>query len=195
MMRILKTGQAAPPDYIVEAALDVWRQTGEQHLISTTGRSMLPLIQEGDQVLVTHGCESVQRGDVVVFRQKGQLIAHRVMRIQSRENGPAFVTRGDNVLCSDPPVNADKVMGRVLAIKRHGRLMALNTPFWYIVGRVVAVGTLPVMGLCDWGRNLKHHLWGTAPHPLTNLMRRSILIPFSIALRIAQIMSDRWKNN
>ncbi len=42
---------------------------------------MLPLLRDGDQVLVSHIRDQVQLGDIVVFQRGDTLIAHRVLRI------------------------------------------------------------------------------------------------------------------
>jgi hypothetical protein len=117
---------ASLPNSVLEAALDVWGQVGEQHLIPITGRSMLPAIQDGDRVLVAHGCTGVQRGDVVVFRHAGGLVAHRVLRLYAGDAGPTFVTKGGNAPQCDPPLNAGEIVGRALAVERDGRRMSLD---------------------------------------------------------------------
>jgi signal peptidase I len=192
-MTALESKQPPPPDYILQAALQVWDQAGGKHFIPIKGRSMLPLIQEGDQVLVIHGCADVRPGDIVVFRQEGTLVAHRVMRIQYDEmRGEVFVTRGDNVLHFDPPVNADEIVGRVLAVKRGGQTMSLATPFWRIVGKLMVAVTLPVANLYYWTRNFKHRFWGSQSHPLAASLRRGGLVLSSVSLKIIQ-MIYHWK--
>jgi signal peptidase I len=192
-MSMLRTNQPPPPDHIVQTALHVWGQAGGEHFIPITGCSMLPLIQDGDQVLVSHGCAGVQPGDVVLFQQKGTLVAHRVMRIQYSEAGQVFITKGDNGLHFDPSVNADEIVGRVLAVKRGHRVMSLDTPFWRIVGWLVAVVTWPVAGLYAWGRGLKRGFWGAEPSRLTTFLRQSALAIFSFILKVVQGVAGRWE--
>ncbi len=140
--------------------MDLWGQAGGQHFIPITGRSMLPLFQEGDRVLVAHGRAGVRRGDVIIFRRKGSLIAHRVLRIYHRQSEPVFITKGDNAAHFDPPLHAGEVIGRVLAIEREGRRMPLDTTAWRIVGWLIAASTLAWTQLYGWGRRLKRRFWG-----------------------------------
>ncbi len=116
----------------IEAVLDIWGQAGERHFIPISGNSMLPIIRDGDRALTAHGCASVRRGDVVIFRRNGQMVAHRVMRI--RDGGCAFVTKGDNAPHFDPPLSAGEIVGRVLAVERNGRRMSLDTAAWRVLG-------------------------------------------------------------
>lgn len=61
------------------------RKTKGQCYVSITGRSMFLIIRENDRVLVSLGWMGIRRGNVIVFRHEGMLIAHRVLR--DRENG------------------------------------------------------------------------------------------------------------
>jgi signal peptidase len=103
---------------------------------------MKPLLREGDAVLVAHGNKDIRRGDVVVFRQEGGLVAHRVLRIGVGDAGSVLVTKGDGLSRFDTPVSAKQVVGRVVSIERNGRQMRLDTPGWRAVGWLVAVATL-----------------------------------------------------
>ena len=48
---------------------------------------------------------------------------------------PEFVTRGDSVGHDDPPISSRAVLGRVIAIERHGRRISPRLTFW---GRAAA---------------------------------------------------------
>jgi signal peptidase I len=188
-----KTDQAPLPEYILEAALDVWGQAGRQHLIPITGRSMLPFIQDGDRVRVSYGYADVGRGDVIVFRQGGRLIAQRVLRVCSGEARPTFITKGDNARHFDPPVSAEEIVGRVLSIKRGDRNMSLDTVTWRLLGWLIAVGTLAWAKLYGWSRAVKQRLLGPQPNRLTSFLRRGALAFFSLALRVVQVGLCRWE--
>src|SRR5262245_9104933 len=114
------------PDHILKGALAVWSEVGEEHVIPISGRSMLPLIQDGDQVLVAHGEVGIRRGDVVVFRQEGKLVAHRVLRIEPQASGSTFLMKGDNNFQVDLPVKVEEIVGRVRLIKRGKATIAVD---------------------------------------------------------------------
>ena len=154
---------------------------------------MFPLIRNGDRVLITHGSMGVQRGDVIVFRRAGQLIAHRVL--QSCEAGATFVTKGDNAFNLDPTLSAEEIVGQVRAIERDGRYMSLDTTAWRGFGWLIATGTLAWMRLYEWGRTLKQTLMGPEPNPMTASIRRVGVAFSSFALRVVQAVVCRWENN
>ncbi len=128
---------------LLEAVLNTWGHTQRQHWIPITGRSMLPLLREGDQVLVAHGNAGVRRGDIVVFRREEKLIAHRVVRISGSSAAPMFVTKGDHVSQCDAPLHVHEMIGRVLTIKRGHRHLSLPTPTSRLIGRLIALSTVP----------------------------------------------------
>jgi signal peptidase I len=192
-MNTHETNQTPLPGHVLEAALDIWGQAGKQHLIPITGGSMLPFIQDGDRVQVSYGYADVHRGDVVVFRQGGQLIAHRVLRVCRGEARPTFITKGDNSRNFDPPVSAEEIVGRVLAVKRGDHNMSLDTTAWRLLGWLIAIGTLAWAKLYGWCRAIKQRLLGPQPNRLAALMRQGALAFFLLTLRVVQVVLCRWK--
>lgn len=181
-------------DAVLRAVFDVWGQTKEQHSISITGRSMFPLIREGDRVLVAHGCTGMRRGDVIVFRRRGRLIAHRVLNILKSDAGPIFVTKGDNIPQFDPPLNDNEIVGRVLAIKRENRCIPLDTPVWRILGWLIAVSTLSLAKIHGCGRNLTQRLFGTYFTYLTPDLHKCERVFSSFIRKILFAVFCKWKS-
>lgn len=179
------TSPTIPAD-VVTAALAKWTQVGEQHLIPIIGRSMLPLIQPGDQVLIQHGSADLRRGDVVAFLQQDKIVAHRLLHIRKSDPITTYITKGDNASYFDSPVNASQVVGRVLKIKRGDRWIPIDTPAWRIWGWLIAVGMLGWTTFYGWGRKIKHRLWGKQPDFLSGTIRRSAqrLVAFFLKLII-----------
>jgi signal peptidase I len=183
------------PKTVLEAALDAWGQAGGQHLIPISGRSMLPTIHDGDHALVSHGCAGVRPGDVVVFRREGTLVAHRVMRIEDGDDGPIFVTKGDNVPRFDPHFSAGEIVGRVLAIERNGQYMSLDTAAWRLSGWLITVGTLVWARLYGYARDFKQRLFGSQPTRVIAILRRVMLAFFTQAFTLSQAITCRWKKS
>jgi len=180
------------PDYVLEAALAAWGQAGEQHTISISGKSMVPAIHDGDRVLVAHGCAGVRRGDVLVFRLDGLLIAHRVLCIKDGADGKKFVTKGDNAGQVDPHLSPREIVGQVLAIERDGQHISLQTFPWRALGWSIAVGTLAWTRLYRLSRALKQRLLGPQPNRVTAGLRRCALTFFSRILKLAHSVACWW---
>lgn len=90
---------------------------------SAPGRSMLPTIKDGETITVEPAiAASIKLGDIILYRNRTGVIAHRVMRIeQTGKCDLRFIPRGDAMAVSDPPVDADQVLGRVVSVRRNGR--------------------------------------------------------------------------
>lgn len=134
-----------PPDTL-NAAIDLWGQAEEAHWIPVRGTSMLPMLRQGDQLLVAHGKWQIRRGDIFVFQRQDGLIAHRVLRVQSTDGKHALRTKGDNVLGLDPVLTEDEVLGRVLQVRRADKVLKLDTRLWGWVGAWVALVMLAQAG-------------------------------------------------
>jgi hypothetical protein len=76
------------------------------------GRSMLPVIQDGEIVHVEPVATSMLRiGDIVLLRTGEQFKAHRIIR----KRGQCFITRGDSGVDTDGEIRGDQILGRVTA--------------------------------------------------------------------------------
>jgi signal peptidase I len=106
---------------------------------SAPGDSMYPTICDGDIITVAPvQTACVTGGDIILYRHKSGVAAHRVMRIIKRgEEHPrrAFkdsqnlspsetlqtILRGDAAVVYDDPVGVDRILGKVILVERHGR--------------------------------------------------------------------------
>lgn len=88
-------------------------------IVITGSGSMSPAIEMGDIVVVQGvSASSIQVGDIIVFEEPniGELTIHRVIQIETREDGSIyFTTKGDaNPSKDSRPVSATNVYGRVI---------------------------------------------------------------------------------
>jgi len=94
------------------------------------GQSMYPAIRDGEIIKVEPVEPShIKKGDIVLYRMKKGVIAHRVVRIERRNGGlPFFVLRGDTMETCDGIVEPRQVIGRVISVERNGHDYCLNGP-------------------------------------------------------------------
>lgn len=76
--------------------------------------SMEPALHIGDLIVVS-GRERPKVGDVIVYsKPTGELIVHRVIRIERTARGLVYITKGDANPAPDPPVDEGRVVGKVV---------------------------------------------------------------------------------
>jgi len=94
-----------------------------------TGQSMHPAIKDGEVIKVEPVEPShIRKGDIVLYRMKKGVIAHRVVQIGRRNGGPPFfVLRGDTLETCDGIVEPRQVIGRVISVERNGRDYKLDS--------------------------------------------------------------------
>jgi phage repressor protein C with HTH and peptisase S24 domain len=103
-----------PADGLFEATVRDLLASGHRARFRAEGDSMHPAIRGGDYVEVAPcPASELRRGDVILAATARGLTAHRIVRISRR----GFVTRGDNSLRSDAPVDAASVLGRVSEVE------------------------------------------------------------------------------
>ncbi len=92
--------------------------TNQVFLAVVEGRSMEPLLQTGDIVIVHKvKINDLSLNDIIVYEKNdGSLVIHRVIGIRNKSDYIIIVTKGDNNVFPDPPIRADQVIGRVLKV-------------------------------------------------------------------------------
>jgi hypothetical protein len=115
---------------------------------------MLPLIREGDRLLVSYHLDGVRRGSIVLFSQGERLIAHRLLKVIP--GCPRlFITKGDHGWSLDAPVRGDTLVGQVIALQKQGRVIVLDAPTWQVIGWIIATASLAVALPYGWLRRFK----------------------------------------
>lgn len=91
---------------------------------------MCPALMDGEIVLVEPlGSSVIQKGDVVLYSSLSETaVIHRVVGFSENSYGSLVITRGDCCSLEDVPIPAERVLGRVIAVKRDGRLTPFVTP-------------------------------------------------------------------
>lgn len=180
-----------PPDTL-KAALELWSQAGEAHFIPVRGVSMLPLLRDGDLLLVSHHQDPMQVGEIAVFQSAEGLIAHRVLRVSSDDEGCKLLTKGDNRLGLDPEIDEKELVGRAQALRRGERQMRLDTRAWQWAGRMIA-------GVMRGEARLHHKLTGRQSSPrraryINALLSRSFRLVNYLLIGGVQVLIGRWES-
>lgn len=103
-------------------------QDGYNVNFSAPGHSMYPTIMANEKILVAPiDPTAVQKGDIILYRANGRLIAHRVRLIKKINNdafsinpSPSFILKGDASPTYDEPVQFEQILGKVISIERNG---------------------------------------------------------------------------
>lgn len=116
--------------------MDLYLKKGSGWLVVQTD-SMSPLIQPGDQVLISKvTAEQISRGDIIVFRRNENLYVHRVIKQRQTRAGIQFIEKGDNTHVYGLFSN-DSIVGRVTAVKgKH--IYGLNSTTGRFISRALS---------------------------------------------------------
>jgi signal peptidase I len=115
-----------------ELVTDLLRN-GYKVSFSAPGHSMYPTIL-ANETLVVEPVEplDVHKGDIVLYRSNGNLIAHRVKGVvrdgKTKEYSTllrslSFILRGDAARTPDEPVTSEQVLGKVISVERNGHMI------------------------------------------------------------------------
>ena len=114
--------------------LDVLRREGALW-VREASPSMLPLIRPGDELwLVPVSPRGIVRGMLVAYERDAQLVVHRVLA----SDGTGLVAKGDALVLPDPVVPWDRVVARVVALRRPGgRVVDFEAFPWPLLNRLL----------------------------------------------------------
>jgi hypothetical protein len=103
---------------MLDAAIEMIGRAGVRGSVAVAGVSMHPTFAAVERLAVEFAPGKISFGDVIVFRQRGKLVVHRLV---GRERaGSRLKTRGDGTISFDPWVEHGDVIGRVFAVEYPG---------------------------------------------------------------------------
>ena len=133
-----------------------------EEIVLFRGRSMLPILREGDRLLVKHlSPTALSRGDIVVYKWGDQYLAHRLLCIRNK-NQPSceIVAKGDNSPTRDQPFGADSLVGKVVEIGRDGRTIRLDDRSWRRAARIFTLTSLTEAVIVESVKSVRRRLLG-----------------------------------
>jgi signal peptidase I len=112
--------------------MDMIQENRDVFLYSTAGGSMFPLIRWREYVVVKKiPAEILQPGDVVAFREDGERpVCHRIVSIEHQNGKRWFHTQGDQNKDEDMPVMEEKIIGKVIAVRKKYGILEPSSPEW-----------------------------------------------------------------
>src|SRR3989339_45274 len=87
------------PEYmkmLAQVQKNVWEEFRKTYRLPFSGKSMLPLFRDKDELIINFSYKSVQVGDIVLVRSGGELIAHRLV-----ETGDKTILKGDRSVSAE----------------------------------------------------------------------------------------------
>ena len=103
-------------------------RSGKAVRLLATGDSMVPIIRQGDMLLITPlAGGAIRVGDVVFFADKhGRMVLHRVIRIRQHESGHRFLLQADNSIQADGWISLEAIYGRLASFERTGEHFSMS---------------------------------------------------------------------
>ena len=121
----------------------LWKGSWRRSEIPFTGGSMAPLTEGGQALVLSHGAQEPRIGDVVLARQRGNLVSHRIIgRWVTPDGSSAWFTQGDASPAPDPaPLRAEDVLGVVVGVVTPQGTREIAGPCWAWARRYAATQT------------------------------------------------------
>ncbi len=126
---------------------------GKSAIIRAVGMSMFPWILPKESLIISPiKDKDLKVGDIIIFTSNNKLIAHRLLKIDKKNN--IYVTRGDGNLTSDSPIKHDDIIGIISEVRdnrmfwtkyANGKMSYLIakfsfifSPFNWFLGKIIA---------------------------------------------------------
>jgi len=110
-------------------------EDNHQLSFSMRGNSMYPTLKAGD-VGIVEKCKSadLQIGDIIVFKQNGKLITHRLISIIVENETQLFVAKGDKNSHPDKPFTVEALVGKVYSFQRKNKVRRIDSAYMKMLG-------------------------------------------------------------
>lgn len=109
-----------------------------EFLIQTSGYSMWPFLKPREKILVKAiAGEDLACGDVILYKDRGRLVCHRLIRKLQTARGLSFLVRGDNAVYASEKTLDDELLGKVVGIVRGGRIINLECRRRRFINRII----------------------------------------------------------
>ena len=121
--------------------LDMLKEVIERDVevpLKTAGLSMQPSIYDGEWVVVRRAATAeIGAGDVVIYQAGSTFVAHRVIHQREQAGRVFFSVKGDAQLAAEE-IAAERVVARVVAVKRGDQRIDLKCPDRRLANRLIA---------------------------------------------------------
>ncbi|MCU4163582.1 S24/S26 family peptidase [Carboxylicivirga caseinilyticus] len=94
---------------------------GKTTEIQAHGISMFPLLLPGDKLKISPE-RTYAKGDIIVFKGKETLIAHRIISISNTK----VICKGDSLFSTDPILSEQGILGKVIGRTRKNSYRSVN---------------------------------------------------------------------
>lgn len=158
--------------------LELWRGSGKISRIKARGRSMEPLIKEGDEVIIKHsGMPGF--GDIILFDGPEGLVVHRVIGKRIDKGKTYILEKGDSSPVSTI-IPEEKVLGIVIGIEKacsersesNSRIIHLDSCLSKLTGKAMALYSLMSLKILSILKIPPHH---PLPPILFSLPRKALI--------------------
>lgn len=114
---------------------------GKSLRFTAHGSSMIPLVRDGDILLIDPVDPNfLHAGDVVLCQlEPGRVVVHRVISVKRTRDGLDVLIQGDHSSKPDGKINQNQVYGKLVSIDRDGERIAMETPAMRIMSLVAAL--------------------------------------------------------
>ena len=156
--KTLKVDHDKDEGTIIDIQAGLFQENGKGWFRIISG-SMSPLIEINDRVLVKKvNSSEIKQGDIILFKNDGTSVTHRVIRFSSQNGSAKILQKGDaSNYASFIPY--DDVIGKVITIEKKGKFLNLNS----YQGRAIN-------GFLGWKNSISYRL-GLSVGPVKQYLR------------------------
>ena len=178
----------------LKKALELVAETDQEIWLAVRGDSMVPLIRDGDKVLVVLEKKDIRRGEIVVYQRDGELIFHRLLAVYTKDDGNyQLLTKGDNRLTPDPLVNFNELTGRAISIRRGEQQLRLDRSVWQGLNRVVGIAMFGITRVFLSSQAARLRWIGGQPLPVLSFLGKVSQGFIVLVLRLVGFLFSRWR--
>lgn len=110
---------------VIDIIKDYINNKNKEAEFMPSGKSMLPIIVDGEDKVVLSKFNKLKRLDIILYQRKsGEYVLHRIIKI---ENNQVITACGDNQVFKEKNIDVSQVIGKVVKIiKKDGKVIKVD---------------------------------------------------------------------
>jgi signal peptidase I len=167
---------------------------GKRVCLEANGKCMSPIINKGEKLFAKKANpKDLKIGDIIVYKFQGVPIAHRIIYRFKNNSQTTFLTKGDMYFKIDAPVNENQIIGKVVAVKKTGKMLILDKPSLKFINYLISLLSILSIGMYKITSMLRRIVFLGRRPAWFNLYSKAFWRTFYLASELVKYLS-RKKN-
>jgi len=115
-------------------------QVKNDSLFETSGFSMWPFLRPSQKLIIKRcPIAGLKPGDIICYRDRNQLVCHRMVKSIKEDNRYGLYVRGDNSFSCPELVDQEAFLGKVVGVLKKNKVVNIDSARYIFINKIIIV--------------------------------------------------------